>query len=478
MSAAAGPAIAVCLTVAAGAFGAVYLLGHPLAIVPLAVLPLVFAVAVRSLDRPFDLCLLFVIFSFFRIHEVFPVLYPFRIPIMLALATFAALGWNMFLKRSVTPYWSTDLIVFLIFFAHITVGIAFATDAPTALGYWTGTYYKIAVMTLAIAWLAREPGDFARLIHGIILAGICVAAVALWNKANGIGLVEGTRVTIGRNIRSALGDPNDLSLVLLFPMAFGVALFMTRGVGAAQKTLGLIAVLMIAAAVIATQSRGGLLGMLAVWGVVANRYVKNKSILVVGGLLAAVALAAMMGLSNRQSGGAHEDGLDESAEGRIHAWMAAMRMALANPIFGVGLDNFIPNYFFYTDVWRGTVHAVHSTWFVVIAEGGFPGIGLFVAMIVLMARSTIRAARLLEAADAPAPARTLALAMLAGLAGFCVSGTFLTQGFTWPIYIKLGIVVALDRYANSHARETHTPSQDANRKPLQFANMRHTPRPF
>ncbi|MEI8597436.1 hypothetical protein P4S64_06830 [Vibrio sp. M60_M31a] len=50
----------------------------------------------------------------------------------------------------------------------------------------------------------------------IILAGGLIAVVALYNSASGIGLVEGTRVTIGRQLGSVLGDPNDLSLVLMF----------------------------------------------------------------------------------------------------------------------------------------------------------------------------------------------------------------------------------------------------------------------
>ena len=41
----------------------------------------------------------------------------------------------------------------------------------------------------------------------------------------------------------------------------------------------------------------------------------------------------------------------------------------------------------------------------------------------------------------------MAWALLAGLAGFMLSGTFLTQGFTWPLYIQLALTVAIGRYA-------------------------------
>jgi uncharacterized membrane protein len=34
----------------------------------------------------------------------------------------------------------------------------------------------------------------------------------------------------------------------------------------------------------------------------------------------------------------------------------------------------------------------------------------------------------------------------AGIVGFVVSGTFLTQGFIWPIYLQVALVIALQRY--------------------------------
>ena len=41
--------------------------------------------------------------------------------------------------------------------------------------------------------------------RALVVAGMLVAGVALYNKVNEIGLVEGTRVTIGRDISSVLG---------------------------------------------------------------------------------------------------------------------------------------------------------------------------------------------------------------------------------------------------------------------------------
>jgi putative inorganic carbon (HCO3(-)) transporter len=418
---------------------------QPLAGVAIGLVPLIIVVAARSINYPFELCLAFVIFSFFRIHEVFPVLMPLRIPNMLAIGTFAALGWHMFLRKTIKPQWSRELILFLAFFMHVTIGLPFASDRPAAIGYWQGTYSKIAVMVFAIAWLMRTENHFRRLMLSVVVAGSCVGVVAILNKLNGIGLVEGTRVTIGRSFGSALGDPNDLSLVLLFPMAFATALATQNGLVKLDRTIGIIGVPIIMYAVICTQSRGGLLGSLAVFGVIANHYIKQKIIIIGGGGIAGLALMIAAGISKRASGGAVEEGIDESAMGRIHAWNAAWRMAIGRPLTGVGVDNFYQNYFFFSDHWDGVPHAVHSTWFVVIAESGFPGIIMFVALFAFAVKTALSSLTLLE--HAPAIPRALALALIAGLAGFGVSGTFLTQGYTWPFYIKLALVVGISTYA-------------------------------
>lgn len=430
---------------------------------PLFLLPLPFSLAAPivvgilpfavlfAFRNPFILCLIFIVFSFFRIHEAFPILYPLRIPSLVAVPTLLVLTWHVFLSKSIEPYWSRELKVFGVFFLFTTIGVAFAVNRPTAMAYWMSTYWKIGIMVVAIAWLVREPRQVTQAARALVVAGILIAVVAISNKLQGIGLVEGTRVTIARDMRSVLGDPNDLSLVLLFPLGFAACLVVHR-TGAVNRLLGIAGTALIIWAIICTQSRGGLLGVLSVLGVIGLRVVKSKVALVTAGLLGAAILFAAMGINKRASGGAHEEGIDESAMGRIYAWEAAWRMATSRPLTGVGLDNFTANYFFYSDHWDGMNHAVHSTWFNVLSETGFPGIIAFAGMIVTCVASSVRSMRLLDQARAPPIMSSMALSLVSGIIGFCVAGTFLTQGFTWPIYILLALTAALARYTRDHAR--------------------------
>ncbi len=420
--------------------GAMIVLGHPLIAPAAGLAPIAIVIAFRS---AFLLCVAFVIFSFFRIHEAFPLLEPLKIPQLLAMATLAVLAWHIFITRRIEPFLTRELRVFLVFFALMTVGLMFASNRPIAIDYWTGIYWKIAVMTFAIAWLLREPWHYRLLARLLVLAGAAVAVVAIQNKLAGIGLVEGTRVTIGRDMGSVLGDPNDLALVLLFPLAFALALVLHR-CGVVDRLLGLGGTGLIVWAIIATQSRGGLLGILTVFGIFGLRTIKSKLLLAAIGAVALAGLFAVAGISERQSGGAHEEGIDESAMGRLYAWVAAWRMALADPLTGVGLNNFYANFFFYTPHWDGKNKAVHSTWFQVLAEAGFLGLIVFIVMIVVTVKAIRRVLRALDADPATPPVlRASAAAVLAGLAGFCIAGTFLTQAFTWPLYILIAITASL-----------------------------------
>jgi putative inorganic carbon (HCO3(-)) transporter len=388
--------------------------------------------------------ILFILFSYFRLHEVFIVLMPLKIPKMLALASLLAIAWHLFISKSLKPHWSSTHLVFVIWFVWLTVCVFSASNKGMAIEYWTGVLVKVFIMVFAISWWLTRFSHFSSVRMGIMISGILVAVVALSNKMSGIGLVEGTRVTISREYRSQLGDPNDLSLVLMFPVSFLAAELFDKGANKYRRLFAAVGLLLAISGVIATQSRGGLLGIAAILSFFLYQKVKNPLVV---GLCAAVAMLAMMifaGIGDRQSGGAAEDGVDASAMGRIYAWQAAINMALSNPLTGVGVDNFYVNYYFYSPHWDGKNHAVHSTWFQVLGETGFVGIGIFVLLIASIYRSLSRV-YCINALNHNDQVAVNANALKAGLIGFMVAGTFLTQAFTWPLYIILALTIALEK---------------------------------
>ncbi len=78
---------------------------------------------------------------------------------------------------------------------------------------------------------------------------------------------------------------------------------------------------------------------------------------------------------------------DGSAQGRIDAWKASIRMAIDHPLLGVGPGNFTPMYISRyrpegSDIGIGSFFtAAHSLYFQTLAELGFPGLFVVVAII-------------------------------------------------------------------------------------------------
>ena len=133
------------------------LLPHPALAIAIGLLP---AMMLFVMGRPFLMVLLFVVFSFFRLHEVFPQLYSLKIPLLLSLASLSALAWHVGITRKIDIYWRTELTVISIFFVLVIIGVLLASNRPVAIAYFKNIYWKIALMTYAIAWLSRTVEDF------------------------------------------------------------------------------------------------------------------------------------------------------------------------------------------------------------------------------------------------------------------------------------------------------------------------------
>ncbi|HYN78445.1 MAG TPA: oligosaccharide repeat unit polymerase, partial [Lamprocystis sp. (in: g-proteobacteria)] len=133
--------------------------GMPNPVIPviIALVPLAIIGVFRA---PVLVVLLFVCFSFFRLHEAFPLLYQLKIPKLLSLAAISVLFWNIFIAETIKPYWRPEFTPLAIFIALVTIGVPLATNVPEAQNYYTSVYSKIVLMVFIVAWLLREEKDF------------------------------------------------------------------------------------------------------------------------------------------------------------------------------------------------------------------------------------------------------------------------------------------------------------------------------
>jgi O-antigen ligase len=69
---------------------------------------------------------------------------------------------------------------------------------------------------------------------------------------------------------------------------------------------------------------------------------------------------------------------EQSAQGRIQAWGAAMNMIVSHPITGVGLSAFVPAFPYYSD---NHPREAHNTFFQIAGESGIIAGAMYLAII-------------------------------------------------------------------------------------------------
>lgn len=237
---------------------------------------------------------------------------------------------------------------------------------------------------------------------------------------------------------SFLGDGNDyaLSLCILLPCLIEMGLASKSRVWKAVCYAGALIVVF---AVIATQSRGGTLGLLAVFGWLWWRSPRK---IVAGVAIAIIGVASLLyappeyftRMDTLTTGAS-----DRSAQARITAWKGAIGMGLKNPVFGVGTGHFGQR-------WGMTAH---STYMLSLAELGLPG---FICVVMLVFGNIVdnlrMRARLLARAG-PSPddpsrkmARTVDL-LTTAMVGFSVPGAFLSACYYPHIYVLTGLLISV-----------------------------------
>lgn len=315
-------------------------------------------------------------------------------------------------------------------------------------------YYFLFVIIARLATSTRR-------LHGIF-ATLIVAHLFL--------IAMNPAVVLNPSLRSYiqggtfLGDGNDfsLSLCILLPMAIELAQSARSKFVAMLSWAGLLLLVM---AIIGTQSRGASLAMGGVfvflWLFSKRKAATLAAFVVVGGALAIYASAAYferMGTISHYE----EDG---SAEGRILAWKAGLRMAADHPLLGVGTGHFPVAYgskYMRRDLGMMPWLTAHSMYFLVLGEMGLPGIITLCSLVFGGAIATMSLRRRLlvpttgpPSAKAPDLARLLLL-ITASCIGFSIAGAFLSVAYYPHIFLLTGVMLSARSIAKNDgaARET------------------------
>ena len=239
-------------------------------------------------------------------------------------------------------------------------------------------YVKIILVSLFTTAVVTKKAHLRVLVWVIALSfGFYGIKVGL------AGVLSLGQVKVLQGPGGMLEDNNDFSLALCMALPLLIHIGRTETDKYLRRGIWL-ATPLTAFTVIMTTSRGGFLSLCAVIFMLMWRSRNRVATLAVGGLLSCTALFFLPEeyterLSSLTSAESIES--DGSAMGRIAAWKTAVNMAVHNPVFGVGMNNFERSFNEYKLEKSWQPRVTHNAYLQVWAECGTPAFLLYLFMI-------------------------------------------------------------------------------------------------
>lgn len=284
-----------------------------------------------------------------------------------------------------------------------------------------------------------------KMVHFLISFVSLMAFFAILQRLASLDSIYGLRAS---NQAIPFGSfINQHHFAALMEMASGLTLGLLFGKATkkANRPLLIIAAVLMGIGIIFTGSRGGLISFLTVLGfiVLMNFFTakrtgnasdeeddpsagRGKIMLVAGGAALVLAMFFLVLLLGGDESALRGLGLSSGTQldfttGRSHFWGVAVRIFLAHPVLGAGLDAFGNAYPLY-DTWNGAlrVQQAHNDYLQILADAGIPGFACVAGFIYLFFKKGLAIIR--EAHDTFR--RNTAIGALAGCFGVLVHSFF------------------------------------------------------
>jgi putative inorganic carbon (hco3(-)) transporter len=150
----------------------------------------------------------------------------------------------------------------------------------------------------------------------------------------------------------------------------------------------------------------------------------------------------------------YQEDEDASALGRLHYWQVAILMAENHPILGVGFNAYNPSYdgYDFSKGQYGYQRSVHSSFFGVLAELGYPGLVFYVMILLMALHSCTTISKYSSSKLTPLSSEILhfkltASAVRIGLVAFLVGGSFLPFQYQEMLWHYIFITLVLKNIA-------------------------------
>lgn len=394
---------------------------------------------------PFWLTVLYLAFEYGRPQDSLPALGYLHLPGVVTVSLGLAL-----LTSGRVDLSNIQTKLFIAFLGLMAALVPFAVNNSVAF-YATLAMLILFIDYLAIVNFVDSFQKFETIINAWIGFHVYLAITVILHKGTGMG--------------GYFADENDVALTLnmILPFSFFLAL---EAKTQSKRVLFLISTAIFLVAIVATSSRGGFIGLVAVglycWLRSPRKLMSAMAVVL---LIFTIIQFAPQGYWDRMNTITTDtDDPYGTGQDRIYSWKAGWKMFLDYPILGVGPGNFPWNFSDYeppggfggTATDTGRLHggrAAHSLYFTLIPELGIVGIILYAWMVL----SSLRDLRFIRNRIKQNPqrfeddryfrerVRYLTLALGGSLPGFLASGAFLSVLYYPNFWIWMALVVALKR---------------------------------
>jgi probable O-glycosylation ligase (exosortase A-associated) len=386
-----------------------------------------------ALMRPFAGVLLWSWISFMNPHRL---VWGVAMELPWAMAIFAAtlMGCVMAAEPKRLPVNAVALALVSLLGCFTVTSIVAMGDPTAVWAKWESTTKVIIGLLLTAALLTER-----RRVHALVW--VMIISIGYYGVRGGIfSILTGGQYRVWGPEQTMITDNNHLAAAMLvtMPLMHYLRLHSRHPI---VRHLLLAAMLLTLLATVTSYSRGALLGLLAIAGVMWLRS-KRK---VVSGIVMTACLAGAIAFmpgewgERMESIGSYKQ--DESASERIVLWGISLDLARQRPLVGSGFTGPYNREVVDTVAPGGPARAVHSIWFELLGEHGFPTFFIWVGMTLAGLFYAIRLGRMTRHRPDLAWAHDLGRMAQVSIIAYLVSGSFLSLSY-WDFYWTLLVVVA------------------------------------
>ena len=332
------------------------------------------------------------------------------------------------------PLNTITLLLLALMVGFTTTSIVALGDPVAVWDKWERVMKVLLGLLLTAALLTNR-----RRIHALIW--VMVISLGYYGVRGGIfAIANGGNYRVWGPPQTMITDNNHLAAALLISLPLMNYLRLQSAHRLVRHGLALAMGLTLLATV-ASYSRGALLGLAAV---MAMLWLRSQRKLLTGAVLAA-SLAAVItfmpgGWTERMNSiSSYQE--DASASERLVLWSISWRLALDRPLVGSGFTGPYNRAVVDTVEPGGPARAVHSIWFELLGEHGFPTFLVWVGLTVAGMLNAMHLMRSTQGRPDLAWAHDLGRMSQVAIVAYAVSGTFLSLSY-WDYYWTLLVVIA------------------------------------